>query len=394
MNNISESLQKKDIELADILRTHIDKIDYISTYEKKVINAITSCRTKALGVHKICKCDHCAHIEVLYNSCRNRHCPKCQGSNGFKWVNQRLKDLLPVQYFHVVFTIPHVLNDIILYNKEIGYNLLFKTVSQTLKETALTKKNLGAKIGFIEVLHTWDQQLNFHPHIHCIVAGGGIALKNNKWINCKKKYLINNHILSEVFRGKFLDYLEKSYNKKRLIFTGELSYLNDGSRFKDILKKSCEHNWVVYCKKPFAGPLQVFNYLAQYTHRVGISNKRILSMENDKVTFSWKDRVNNYEKKTTVIDAVLFSKRFLLHILPKGFMRIRYYGILGNPVCKKNIETCRQLLKEAGVEDVDRVMDSINNFINNYKEKYLFSCPVCKEGKLIEIDTKGNIRAP
>lgn len=369
-----KSTTKKNIELADILQANIHKIQFITSYEKKVLNAIINCRTSKLGRHKLF-CDNCGYTEISYNSCRNRHCPKCQGSNGFKWVDKKMKDILPVEYYHAVFTVPDTLNKIILYNKKIAYKLLFKAVSKTLLEVAGNKKNLGAKIGFISVMHTWDQLLNFHPHIHCIVTGGGLSMDKSKWISSKKKYLLPVKILSKVFRGKFLSFLEKYYKKGKLKFTGKIKQFNDPVIFKNILKTSASKDWVVYCKKPFAGPDQVFNYLARYTHRVGISNSRIVSMKDGNVTFIYKDRQNN-KKKTATISALTFVKRFLLHILPSGFVKIRHYGFLANCIRQKMILKIKELLKDCVL------IEDLNQSIMYQTRIDKFLCPKCRKGEL------------
>lgn len=381
-NNIS--VPDHDLELADILRMHRSKLHGLNRYENRVINNIMSCRTSVLGGHKQ-MCDNCGHIEISYNSCRNRNCPKCQGSNSFKWLKNRLSDLLPIEYFHVVFTFPKVFNDIFLYNKVAAYKLLFKSTSETLKEVTLNPNNLGANIGFISVLHTWDQQLNLHPHIHCIVPGGGLAGDKSKWISCKKDFFVAVRKLSVVFRGKLLSKLEKLFNKGKLSFKGRIEGYKEESMFKSILKKAARKKWVVYSKKPFAGPLQVFKYLGFYTHKIGISNERILSMDDNSVTFKWKDRRNNNEEKQSKIDAVLFIKRFLLHIVPKGFMKIRYYGIMGNKVKKELIPLCKNLIaksKETSEDEQNSIKETISLEISKI-ENYDYSlCPVCEKGNL------------
>jgi hypothetical protein len=369
--------QSNNVEIADILKMQINELRNITTnYEKKVLSDIISCRTSVLGGHKL-QCDKCNYTEISYNSCRNRNCPKCQGASALRWVKKQMEDILPVQYFHIVFTVPNILDDIILYNKVKAYSLLFKAVSKTLKDVAANKTNLDAKIGFISVLHTWEQRLNFHPHIHCIVPGGGLTKYNNKWISCKKDYFLPVIKLSKVFRGKLLSYFEKAYKSGELNFTGKMKSLNNKDTFIEILKKSCSNDWVVYSKKPFADPKQVFNYLGRYTHRIGISNNRIVSFTNNTVTFKWRDRRNNNESKLLTLDIMLFIKRFLLHILPSGFMKIRYYGFLGNRYKKELVSKCKECLLAINKKKKEKT-DAI------IKDTFIyFGCPECDEGKLI-----------
>ena len=370
-----------NIELADILKAHKNELDSINCYDKKVINNIISCRTSKLGGH-ILKCDNCEHIEISYNSCRDRNCPKCQGIKKLKWLEDRQAELLPVSYFHIVFTIPDTLNDLFLYNKAYCYDLLFKAVKYSLDKASKRHENLGAKLGFILILHTWDQKLNLHPHIHCIIPAGGLSFDYRKWIHCKSNFFISVKILSALFQARLIKLIEKS--RKKLIFTGKTFYLKNNKLFKKLLIDSVKSKWVVFAKKPFGGPAQVFNYLGNYTHRVGISNNRIISFNEGKVTFLFKDRRNKNKTKKLTIDSLLFVKRFILHILPKGFMKIRYYGFLGNTVKKELIPLCRDLMQLSSgsnsytkkpisllYEQIDSVMDNI------------YKCPVCRKGIMV-----------
>lgn len=320
------------IEIADIFRSHAYKLSALSKEQRKAVNNIIKCRTSALGGH-VLKCDNqnCSHMEISYNSCRDRHCPKCQTLLKERWILDRQKELLPVQYFHIVFTIPKMLAPIILENKTIGYNLLFQAISSTLKEVALNPRNLDAHIGFIAVLHSWDQTLLFHPHIHCILPGGGIAKDGETWINAAKDYFLPVKVLSLVFKGKFLSTLESLHKKQKLSFHGKnVSPLKSPDNFKQLLVNSASHDWVVYSKPPLAGPKAVIKYLGRYTHRIAISNYRIKKFIDGKVTFSYRNRKHGNALKTMTLDVVPFMRRFLLHILPKGFVKIRYLGILCN----------------------------------------------------------------
>lgn len=376
-----------NIEVADILRDNINNM-ILPHHDRKVLTHLKDCRTPKLGVHSIKKCDNpkCNNKVISYNSCRDRNCPKCQGSRKLKWVLERLNEVLPVNYYHVVFTVPSSLRKIFLYNKKLSLNILFKAVSETLNEVAANNKKLKAKIGFIAVLHTWTQRLFLHPHIHCIIPGGGISLDNGKWIQCNENYLLPQKVLSTVFRGKLLDYLERSYKKGLINYptTEEKhKYLNS---VKSTLVQASKSDWVVYTKKAFGGPSGVINYLGNYTHRIAISNKRIMSYENNTVTFSWKDRKDSNKTKYERIDAKAFIRRFSLHILPQRFMKIRYYGFMATSKKKEYILMCRRLIKESKIKEI-----VINNtYIDKIKEKLdandkINICPCCKIGSLIDI---------
>jgi predicted Zn-ribbon and HTH transcriptional regulator len=349
------------IELADIFRKYQHILPYAGDDEWKVINAITSCRTEKLGWH-VYKCDNCHYEETVYNSCRNRHCPKCQGLAKAKWILQRDSELLPVPYFHLVFTLPHAFNQLILKNKKHMYSLLFKSVSDTLKQVVANPDNLGAVCGFFSILHTWDQCLNLHPHIHCVVPGGGLSPDKLKWISSAKRFFVPVRKLSKVFRGKFLNHLEKMHTSDSLSFDGNISALKNYANFKALLKKSCKSDWVVYSKPPFKGPHWALRYLARYTHRIAISNSRITGIKDDKVLFTYLDRKHGNVKKLMLMDAVTFMQKFLLHVLPPKFVRIRYYGFLGNTVKKKNLALIRNLLGDT-VKQTDEQEDVPSNWV-------------------------------
>ena len=326
-----------EIEVADIFN------QYGATYRAKhklplqslkAMSAIENCRTIALGGH-IDKCDNCGHESNSYNSCRNRHCPKCQGLAQIKWLEKREQELLPVKYFHLVFTIPSELNRLTLVNQKTMYGILFKAASETILMLAGQKKHLGAKPGIISILHTWGQKLMEHPHVHMLVTGGGISLDEKQWINSKKNFFISVKVLSIVFRGKFLYYLKKAYTSNELKFKGEIEKLKSQELFKQHLDKLYKKQWVVYAKKPFGNAEKVLSYLGRYTHRIAISNHRIKKVENNKVSFQWKDYSDNNKKKIMRITAEEFIRRFLLHVLPSGFFKIRYYGLLSSRNKKK-----------------------------------------------------------
>jgi hypothetical protein len=318
------------VELADIVRRYGDsyrKTHKLPLNQLRTLRAIEICRTSQLGGH-VDECEECRHIRISYNSCRNRHCPKCQFLTKEKWLEARNKELLPVPYFHVVFTVPSELNPLALRNQNVVYSLLFKAASETLLE--LTRTRLKARIGIIAVLHTWGQNLIDHPHLHCIVTGGGLGAKG--WISSKRKFFLPVKVMSRLFKGKLLSFLRKAHQTDRLPASDTL------------LKHLYDKEWVVYCKQPFAGPESVLAYLGRYTHRIAITNHRIISMENKKVAFSWKDYADGNRKKIMTLDAHEFIRRFLLHVLPDRFVKIRYFGFLANRNRKACLERCRALL--------------------------------------------------
>ena len=376
------------VEIADIFnqygQEYIDNHN-LSIQQIKVIQDITACRTSQLGGH-VENCDNCGHLRVSYNSCRNRHCPKCQGLVKEQWIEKRKNDLLPIQYYHIVFTVPNNLNDLALRNKKEIYDLLFKASSDTLKELAEDPKYLKANIGFISILHTWGQNLMDHPHIHCIVTGGGLSLNKEKWISAKKDFFIPVRVLSSLFRGKFLHYLKNLFKEDKLIFPGKIINLNDQINFNKLLNKLYNKSWVVHCKPSFKNPEFVIEYLGRYTNKVAISNYRIIKLENDKVTFRYKDYNDNDKTKFMTLNVFEFIRRFLLHVLPKKFVRIRYFGLLSNRYRKTNLNRCRLLLKVSPVN-----YNNLNKE-ESWQEIYLRItgedisvriCPECGKGKMI-----------
>lgn len=326
----------KPLELADVLARFASSAAPLTASHGRVVGDIIACRTHALGGH-IQQCDQCGHLEPFFNSCRNRHCPKCQCLSQARWLEARQRDLLPVEYFHVVFTIPNVLHQIFRGDPKTAYGLLFAAVAETLRETAMNPKLLGARIGFTAVLHTWTQTLLYHPHVHCVVPGGGISLDGTKWVACKRGFFLPvKAVLSKVFRGKLLGKLETALNKKaiRLI----------PSNASSLLKQAARKNWHVFAKRPFAGPQQVLSYLGQYTHRIAISNSRVVSMSDTTVTLRYQDRADGNKKKLMTLPGESFVRRFLYHVMPQGFHRIRHYGFLANSNRKASVSLCRLLL--------------------------------------------------
>lgn len=335
-------------DIAEIIRDNIN--DYIWKYgitnkQKKVVNHILECRTEQMGGHRYV-CDTCGDSVIHYNSCRDRHCPRCQGTARALWVSKRIDELLPVGHFHVVFTIPNELNPFGfgLRNKKAFFNVLFKSASETLIELARDKRWLGADIGVTALLHTWGQNMLDHPHVHCIVPGGGIRLDGKKWVNFRNNYLFPTDVLSSLFRGKFLDYFSKAITAGEIQLIGELEQYTVESGFKQFKKKLWNKDWVVYVKEPFAEPAHIVKYLGRYTHRIAISNKRIVEYKDQNVSFKWKDYSDDSKIKTMEVSGVEFLRRFFLHILPDYYTRIRYFGILSNSQKSKKLEESFRLL--------------------------------------------------
>jgi hypothetical protein len=289
------------------------------------------------------RCSGCGHEAISYNSCRNRHCPKCQTNAREQWLAKRSEDLLPVPYFHVVFTLPHDLSGLALQNKKLAYDLLFRAAAETLIEIAADPKYLGANIGFLAVLHTWGQNLQHHPHVHCVIPAGGLALDHTRWIRAPSSFFLPVRVLSKVFRGKFVDGLKRLFQAKKFGFHGGLRSLADPQQFRRFLRQLFRKDWVVYAKRPFRGPEYVLQYLARYTHRVAISNHRLIAFENGEVSFRYKDYAHGNKKRKMTLSADEFLRRFLLHVLPRGFVRIRHFGFLANRSRARLVGICRQL---------------------------------------------------
>lgn len=313
---------------------------------RRVMTAITQCRTAALGGH-VEQCDRCPHTRVWYNSCRNRHCPACQSLARAAWIDARTADLLDTEYFHVVFTVPPPIADIARQNPSVVYGILFRATAETLRTIAADPKHLGAAVGFFAVLHTWGQTLVHHPHLHCVVPGGGLSPDGTRWVACRPGFFLPVRVLSRLFRRLFLTALHDAFDAGQLRFTGALHALADPQSFADHLQPTRQTEWVVYAKRPFAGPAQVLDYVGRYTHRVAIANQRLIDLEDDHVRFRYTDYRARHAQKTMTLNATEFIRRFLLHVLPPGFHRIRYYGLLGHRHRRAHLAECRRLLGTA-----------------------------------------------
>ncbi len=338
---------RSKLEVADIFRRHGDTFraaqgNRLSLDQRKVMAAIEACRTSALGGH-VERCEDCGEIRVAYNSCRDRHCPKCQGLARLQWLADRRAELLPVAYFHVVFTVPSPIAAIALQNKALVYDILFKAAAQTIRVIAADPKHLGAETGMIAILHTWGQTLTHHPHVHCIVPGGGLG-PDGRWVECKPNFFLPVHLLSRCYRRLFLERLRTAFDAGGIVFHGELVRLRDPSEFAQYLKPLANIPWVVFAKRPFAGPSQILEYLGRYTHRVAIANGRLLDCHDGRVSFRWKDYRAQNKSKAMTLDANEFMRRFLTHVLPKGFRRIRHFGFLANSCCVQKLARIRAAL--------------------------------------------------
>ena len=383
-------MREHRLEVADVFRMYEGDFfarwgHVLGVHQRKAFRAIRDCRTAALGGHVeyVEQCDTCGHRVISYNSCRDRHCPKCQAMARAKWLAAREAELLPVAYFHVVFTLPQKIGLLALQNGSEIYRVLFRAVSETLLTIAADPKHLGAAIGFLAVLHTWGQNLHLHPHLHCVVPGGGISPDGASWIGCSESFFLPVRVLSRFFRNKFLTYLGKSFREGKLQFHGEISNLAESAAFEALCHEANRIEWVVYAKPPFGGPEQVLKYLARYTHRVAISNSRILSIDGGRVTFKWKDYAGGNKTGTMTLDAVEFIRRFLLHIVPAGFVRIRQFGFLANRARGKKLELCRALLGAPLVPANPTVAIADRN--GKGEERDRKPCPVCKIGHMILI---------
>jgi predicted Zn-ribbon and HTH transcriptional regulator len=342
-------MSRPAVEVADILRAQGDRL--LDRYEKsfdfqqlKAFRAIQRCRTAALGGH-IDACPRCGYqAAISYNSCRNRHCPKCQVQARERWLAARESELLTTSYFHVVFTVPHELNVLALNNQRLFYDLLFAASAQTLLEVAANPKHLGAKIGVISILHTWGQNLLLHPHIHCAIPAGGLSPDHTCWVRSRYAFFLPVKVLGRVFRGKFCAGLKRLYRRKQLHCAGPASALADPEQFRALVRRLHRQDWVVYAKPAFGGPEQVLRYLGRYTHRVAISNHRLLAFDGERVTFRWKDYTQGGKQRNMTLMATEFLRRFFLHVLPKGFVRIRHFGFLANRFRTTRLALCRQLL--------------------------------------------------
>lgn len=377
---------KRSLEVADIFRLHgpvYRQAHGVPLRQLRAMRAIEVCRTAELGGH-VDECDHCGLLRISYNSCRNRHCPKCQCLDKERWLTARKRDLLPIGYFHVVFTLPEELRPLALRNQKVVYKLFFRAVSETIKELTADCKHLGAEVGFIALLHTWSQTLMDHPHIHCIVTGGGLSVDGKRWIPCKDEFFLPVKVLSRLFRGKFLAYLKEAYAKGEMDFSGKIVPLKEKRTFNSLLNDLYGQEWVVYCKPPFPNAEKVMQYLARYTHRVAISNNRLLNLEGGRVTFRYRDRNDDDRVKLMNLDVSEFIRRFLMHILPDGFMKIRHYGILSNRNRKNKLARCKKLLgvhcKEENTETAKEPWQDLLAKITGVDTRI---CPSCGKGKMV-----------
>jgi hypothetical protein len=370
------------LEVADVFRQHgqefLDRWGHtLSRQQRRALRDIVACRTPELGVHHIEQCDRCRHQKVVYNSCRNRHCPKCHSGAREDWLAERAKDLLPVPYCHVVFTMPHEIAPLALQNPRILYGILFRASAEALAELAADPKRLGAKIGLIAVLHTWTQRLEHHPHVHCVTPAGGLSPDCTRWIASRRRFFLPVRPLGALFRGKFLAYLEQAFQQGQLQFHGALRELQHPVRFQDWTAPMRKQNWVVYAKPPFGGPEHVLKYLARYTHRVAIANGRLISLEGGTVRFQWRDSQHGNQIKETALDAIEFIRRFLLHVLPCGFVKIRHFGFLSNRNRKQSVQRCRALLPPyIAPKPVERSQEPVH-------------CPVCHIGIMRIVESTG-----
>jgi len=385
------------LELADIVRQHgaaYRQTHALSRQQLRVLRAIELCRTPALGGH-VEQCGHCSHTLIAYNSCRNRHCPKCQNGERAKWLQSRKAELLPVEYFHVVFTVPEPIARIAFYNQAALYQILFRTAAQTLLTIARDPKHLGATIGFFAILHSWAQNLLFHPHLHCVVPGGGLSPKQDRWISCRNGFFLPVRVLSRLFRRLFLEALEKAFAQGELQFLGEIEDLADAHRFAAYLAPVRQCEWVVYAKPPFGGPLQVLEYLGRYTHRIALSNDRLLALKDGQVSFQWKDyrRRGRQASRTMTLSAEEFLRRFLIHVVPPQFRRIRHYGFLANRHRKRKLARCRQLLGQSVTDLLPRAQQC-QLLVTALADRPMARCPVCGQGEMIRIQTLGAYRWP
>ena len=374
-------------EVADVIHRYGSDFSRLygesaSVEQQRALRDISRCRTAALGGHKQ-ECDNCGHEVISYNSCRNRHCPKCQAGATATWLDKQTAYLLDVEYFHLVFTLPHQIGPIALQNKRAIYGMLFSAAAETLSTIAKDPKHLGAQIGFLAVLHTWGQNLFHHPHVHCVVPGGGISPDGSHWISCRKGFFLPVRVLSRLFRTRFLKRLAKAYDHGELRFSASLLEFQNPDAWKKFVGSLRRTEWVVYAKPPFGGPKQVLKYLARYTHRIAISNKRIIDVADGKVSFSWKDYSQAGRSRLMTLDGPEFIRRFLLHVLPKGFVRIRHYGFLANRVRAEKTEIARELIAKQSDVPPEEVTHEANDDDGAGDNLEGMTCPKCKTGRLL-----------
>ncbi|RWD79560.1 MAG: IS91 family transposase [Mesorhizobium sp.] len=379
-------------EVADVFRRygaawHEQHGASLSTERRAAMTAIERCRTAALGGH-VEQCDRCGEWRIAYNSCRSRNCPKCQSLARADWIEARRAELLDTQYFHVVFTVPDEIAAIAFQNPATVYDILFRATAETLRTIAADPQHLGAQIGFFAVLHTWGQNLSHHPHLHCVVPGGGLSPDGSRWIECRPRFFLPVAVLSRLFRRLFLEDLQKAFTAGKLRFFSSLAGLSDAAAFRRHLDRVRHINWVVFAKAPFAGAEQVLNYVGRYTHRVAIANSRIVDIEDGKVRFRWKDYRDGDRQKVMTLEAGEFIRRFLVHVLPDGFKRIRYYGLLGNRHRKEKLARCRELLGMARADVQAEPKDSADyhDKVEKLTGVSLRECPSCRKGRMVCVE--------
>jgi hypothetical protein len=375
------------LEVADIVRAGGDAYratHRLSVQQDRVLRAIVNCRTAALGGHSA-QCDHCGALSISYCSCRNRHCPKCQTLAKQRWLERQCADLLDIDYWHLVFTLPHELNPLARGNPQVIYRLLFRAASQTLLEFGRNPRWLGGELGITMVLHTWGQKLDQHIHVHCVVTGGALSPDGERWIAAKPGFLFPVRALSAVFRGKYLDELAQAYQRGELHFAGSTAPLRESEAFRLFLARLRTHDWVVYAKPPFAGAAQVLAYPGRYTHRVAIANHRLVSFEDGQVRFHWRDYAHGNKTRIISLGTEEFIRRFLLHTLPAGLVRIRHYGLLGNRCRHKKLARCRRLLDQP--EPEPREPESVEAMLLRLTGVDVQRCPACQQGRLRVIST-------
>lgn len=375
-------------EVADIVRRYgaaYQDARPVPLLHQRVLHAIEQCRTAALGGH-IEQCNQCGYRRPVYNSCRNRHCPKCQTLARAQWLADRQAELLPVGYFHNVFTLPHELNDLAAANPRLIYNLLFRSVAATLQAFAADPHyGLGGQAGFTAVLHTWDQKLLYHVHLHCVIAGGVLAEDGQRWIPARRNYLFPVRELSQAFRSRFLDGVRQAFQRHELVFPGRLAALATAAPFTEFLDRLAAKDWVVYCQPPFGGPEKVLDYLSRYTHRVAISNQRLLDIADGQVTFTYRDRRDGNRRKELTIPAGEFLRRFLQHVTPSGLCRIRHYGFLSNRCKEQGLSRCRALLGQPPPASAEPVLDRVA-LILRFTGVDVTRCPHCGHGTLVAVE--------
>ncbi len=374
-------MSREKLEVADVFRTcgqpyRDEHQGHLSLAQLKVMSAVEHCRSEVLGGH-VLHCPACEHVQIAYNSCRNRHCPKCQASAAKRWLQARQTELLPVDYYHVVFTLPQSISDLAYYNKSVMYGLLLKAAAKTLLTIGADRKHLGARLGVTFVLHTWGSAMTHHPHVHGIVPGGGLSLDGDKWVSCKSGFFLPVRVLSRLFRRLYCEMLREAYGKNQLLFFSECQPIKKEKAFAVWLNNQRKIDWVVYAKRPFAGPQAVLSYLSRYTHRVAIANSRLVAMDKQTVSFKWKNyRVKEQSRhRIMTLSRDEFMRRFLLHVLPSGFHRIRHYGLIANTGRKKSLDKARQLLhvKIPIVKtDEDKTVEA-----KAHEHAPTFVCPCC-----------------